>query len=305
MSTDLFYWLLNAGIFGGAAGIIPLALRRIKRIPRRIVYLLWALPLARLWMIYGVSSRFSVMSLVSRYAVRRVTVDIPMYFSGVSAMNAVRAADTYFPITYKTNILERVFSVASAVWLVGFCTAVLTAALLYVFTLSALRGARRLRDNIYVSDRVTSPALYGIIRPKIIIPAHMEGDDLGFIVLHESAHAARRDNFFRCLALLTAALHWYNPLVWLMIGRYFEDLELACDERVIARMDPDEARGYARSLLGAAAARTAFVSAFGGAKIRVRIERILSYRALSALSLLALLAFLAAVAVTLLTNAKV
>ncbi len=305
MSTDLFYWLLNAGIFGSAAGLVVLVLRRIKKIPRRIVYALWAIPLIRLWMLFGISSQFSVMSLLSESVVRTVTVYKPVYLPHIVSMNAMQAADSYFPVTYKTNLLASVFSVSTIVWLVGCCTVLLTASLLYIFTLSEMKKARHLRENIYVSDRVTAPALYGIIKPRIVIPSYMENDDLTYIVLHESAHAARLDNLFRCLAILTTALHWYNPLVWLMLRRYFEDLELACDERVIAHMNPGEKREYAHALVNVAESRSAFVSAFGGAKIRVRIENILSYRAATAVSIAALLVFAAVIAVTLLTNAPV
>jgi beta-lactamase regulating signal transducer with metallopeptidase domain len=266
---------------------------------------MWAIPFLRLWMLFGISSRLSVMSLLSDRAVRTVTVYEPLHLSHIVSANFVQAADSYFPITYKTNLLASVFSVSTIIWLVGCCTVVLTATLLYIFTLSEMKKARHLRGNIYVSDRVTAPALYGIIKPRIIIPAYMENDDLTYIVLHETAHAARRDNIFRCLAILTAALHWYNPLVWLMLRRYFEDLELACDERVITHMNTADKREYAHALVHAAESRSAFVSAFGGAKIRVRIENILSYRAATAFSLAALLVFATAVAVTLLTNAVV
>jgi beta-lactamase regulating signal transducer with metallopeptidase domain len=303
MKTDLFYWLLNAGIFGSVIGLGLLALRRVKRLPRRLVYVLWALPLLRLWMPFGLSSTFSLLTLVSRFATRTVTVYQSVSLPDITVSNVVQAADSYFPITYKTNLLEHVFTVAVLVWLVGFSALVLTGLLLYIFTGAEMCNARHLRDNIYVSAHVTAPVLCGIIRPRIVIPAHMETANLDYVLLHENAHAKRKDNLFRCVALLTAALHWYNPLIWLFLKRYMEDLELACDESVAVKLPPSERKAYALALVEAVERRSVFVSAFGGTKIRVRIEKILSYRSLSIGAATALAALLIVIAVTLLTNA--
>ncbi len=303
MKTDLFYWLLNAGIFGSCIGLMVLALRRFRRLPRRLACALWALPLLRLWMPFGFSNQFSLLTLISHVATRTVTVYDAIALPNITVTNALQAADSYFPVTYKTNLLEQVFTIASLVWLTGFCALVLTGVLLYAFTSAEMRRARHLRDNVYVSGHVTAPALYGIIRPRVVIPAYMEGADLDYILLHENAHARRKDNLFRCVALLTAALHWYNPLSWLFLKRYMEDLELACDESVAAKLPEPNRKAYALSLLEAAERRSVFASAFGGARIRVRIERVLSYRSLSIGAAAALAALLIVSAVTLLTNA--
>ena len=304
MNTDLFYWLLNAGIFGSVIGLGVLALRRVQRLPRRAVHVLWALPLLRLWLPFGLSSEFSLLTFVSRYATKTVTVYQSVSLPDITMSNAVQAADSYFPVTYKTNLLEQVFTVAALVWLVGFCALVITGILLYAITGAEIRRARHLRGNVYVSASVTGPALYGILKPRIVIPAYMENSNLDYVLLHENAHARRKDNLFRCLALLTAALHWYNPLVWLCLKRYMEDVELACDESVAAKLPPRERKAYALALVEAAEQRSAFVSAFGGAKIRVRVGKILSYRSLSIGAAAALAALLIVVAITLLTNAS-
>jgi beta-lactamase regulating signal transducer with metallopeptidase domain len=131
----------------------------------------------------------------------------------------------------------------------------------------------------------------------------MENATIDWVLLHENAHAKRKDNLFRCVALLTAALHWYNPMIWLFMKRYMEDLELACDESVVAKLPPPERKAYVLALVEAADRRSVFISAFGGAKIRVRIEKILSYRSLSIGAAAALAVLLITIAVTLLTNA--
>lgn len=74
---------------------------------------------------------------------------------------------SYFPITYKTNILKNVLNIASVVWAIVTVAAVLTAFLLYYFTKTELRTATLMKDNIYKSDKITAPAVYGFVPRKV------------------------------------------------------------------------------------------------------------------------------------------
>jgi beta-lactamase regulating signal transducer with metallopeptidase domain len=115
------------------------------------------------------------------------------------------------------------------------------------------------------------------------------------------------DNLWRVLAFATASLHWFNPFAWIFLRIALSDLELFCDERVLNQMGHEERRAYARALVDGAQTkqeRTVFASAFGGARIRVRVERILDYRRLSRLSAVCAALLVAAIAWVLLTNAK-
>ena len=70
----VFYWLLNMSILASAVGMIVLLIRKIRRIPRRIIVILWAIPLVRFLVPFGLSSKYSLLSLLPRYAVRTVPV---------------------------------------------------------------------------------------------------------------------------------------------------------------------------------------------------------------------------------------
>jgi len=86
--------------------------------------------------------------------------------------------------------------------------------------------------------------------------------------------------------------------------KFLEDTELACDEQVLANCGEDEKKAYAMALVDCAESMGVFASPFGGAKIRVRIDRILSYRKLSIISIASLTAFAVAIGYVLLTNAS-
>lgn len=113
----------------------------------------------------------------------------------------------------------------------------------------------------------------------------------------------RGDNLIRLLALLTICVHWFNPLAWLFLKLLFADLELACDEAVLRKCEERQRKEYAHSLLSSVEKRSVFASFFGGAKIRLRVENILSYKKITAISAVGFAALLIAIAYILLTNA--
>lgn len=301
MLTEVFYWLINMSIAASVAGMAVCLIGTIGRIPRKIICALWIVPFFRMWVPIGKNSSLSLMSCLSEFTAK--TVQINDGSADFSMMNFVMGADTYFPITYKTHLLESVLEIAAVVWVVIAAVLLITAVILYAAAKAELRNTQLLRDNIYVSDQITSPAAYGIFSPKIILPKAYDTGELKWILMHENAHIKRRDNLWRAVAAATVCIHWFNPLCWLFLPKFFESLELACDEAVLRQCGDEEKKSYAKALLHHAESRSLYASAFGGAKMRVRIERILSYKKLSALSSFAFSALAAAVGYVLLTNA--
>ncbi len=303
MVAEVFYWVLNMSIVGSLAGLVILLLRRIKRLPRFCVYVLWLAPLIRLWLPLSVSGQYGLMSLVSRFATKTVVV-FEASGADVAFTNSIMAAKSYFPIVFKTNVLESVFSISGFIWIVVFCALIITAALLYYFTKSEVRKAAKVSGNVYRCGSVTSPAVYGIFRPKIILPDNVPDESLEYILLHENVHLKRKDNLLRCIAVVTACLHWFNPLAWLFLKYVFEDMELACDAKVLKALGGEEKKKYALALLNFASKKTLYTSAFGASKTRVRIENILSYKKLTIVSSVFFFALTTAVIVLLLMNAQ-
>ncbi len=311
----VFYWLLNMSILATAVGLIVLLIRKIRPIPRRVIVILWAIPLVRFWVPFGFSSKYSLLSLLPRYAVRTVPIT-ELVAQGQGFLNVIpsekpvvmtnigRWAISYRPMTYKVDLLADVFDYASFVWAVIAAAVLITLTLIYFVTKAELRGAKRMYDNVYSSQKITSPAVYGILRPRIIIPEHLrDAEGLDLILLHEKRHIRRGDNFWRLLAFITAAIHWFNPFVWIFLKCFLSDVELACDESALAKLPREKQKAYALELLNVQQSKTVFASAFGGAKIRTRIEHIISYKKMTVFSALLFAAFVAAVAYMLLTNA--
>lgn len=297
---EILYWLLSMSLTGALAGGVVWLAWRWKRLPRRIAHALWAAPLLRLWLPFGLASPASMLNLLPEVAV----TSIPVVNQPTLRMtNMVQLAQTYTPLTYRTARVEAILTAAGWVWLAGLLALLGMLLLAWRSNRREAAEARLLQGDVYLSDRVRSPAVYGIFQPRILIPADMAERDLGPILAHERAHIRRRDNLWRLLAVTTACLHWFNPVVWLLLRAFLRETELACDESAISRMDAPSRRAYAHALVGAAASRQALASPFGGGPLKSRIAAICSFRRLTAGSLAAFLALAAALAWALLTNA--
>lgn len=303
MLQEIFYWVFNMSITAALTGVLIMLVRLIKKIPRRLMVFLWAIPFLRMTVPFGLNSPYSLMALLSQISTKTIIVYQPAEDLAFSMMNSVMAADTYFPITYKVNVLETIFSVASVIWIVVSLAILLMLAVTYFTTLYEIKDSTHLRENIYLSEKIISPAVYGIVKPKIILPASYKDRDIDLIILHEKTHIRRLDNLWRMIAFVIVAVHWFNPLCWLFLKGFLADLELSCDEHVLAKLGDARAKEYALSLLESGQGTTVFASAFGGAKIRSRIENILSFKKLTWLSLTGFAALIAVIFYVLLTNA--
>ncbi len=303
MLHEVFYWVLSMSIVATLTGGIVCLLSAIKRIPRRVAVFLWIVPFVRMAIPFGINSPYGLMALLSRVATKTLTVWHMNEHIAVSMTNMTTAADTYFPITYKTDMFQTVFSVASVVWIVGVLVLLVLFASTYYAAIKDVKTATLLESNVYTADGCRSPAVYGIFHPKILLPPSLPDEDRELVLVHERMHIRRGDNCWRLLGILIVTVHWFNPFAWWFLKRFLADLEMACDESVLAELDDDRMKEYASVLLNSHQSRAVLVSAFGGAKMKARICNILSYKKLTWYSLVASAALVVTLAYVLLTNA--
>jgi beta-lactamase regulating signal transducer with metallopeptidase domain len=94
-------------------------------------------------------------------------------------------------------------------------------------------------DGIPVSfsDGHPSPAVRGAFYPHILLPIGidrlLDQREFDAVLIHELAHARRRDNLLRLLYEISLCLVWFHPLIWLAGARMALYRELSCDECVI------------------------------------------------------------------------
>jgi beta-lactamase regulating signal transducer with metallopeptidase domain len=107
--------------------------------------------------------------------------------------------------------------------------------------------------TVAASSAVDAPALYGVVRPTLLLPhgfdQTFEVEQLRFVFLHELAHLRRCDVLVNWIAAVVHALHWFNPLVRIAVSRLAEERELACDALALEHLASSERSAYGGTLL--------------------------------------------------------
>ena len=119
------------------------------------------------------------------------------------------------------------------------------------------------RLSLAVCSGIESPMVTGFFQTVLLLPREDYSEqELEMIIRHELVHYKRHDIAYKMLLMFAVAVHWFNPLVWIMAQEANKDLELACDEAATAGMNGDERAEYGRALISAAATRNFRPAAF-------------------------------------------
>ena len=124
-------------------------------------------------------------------------------------------------------------------------------ALLRAVRLHAAETGLSRAARILLAPDLSSPAVCGLRQPCLLLPrTDYSPAELRCILLHEFIHLRRLDLWCNWLAIVARTLHWFNPLVWLMVRLYRADRELACDASVLRLLPPHQQKTYGQVLLG-------------------------------------------------------
>ncbi len=141
------------------------------------------------------------------------------------------------------------------------------------------------RPTLIVTTAVDTPAACGVLRPRVLLPAGLASladGPLRLVFLHELEHVRRWDVAADWLWAVAGAIHWFNPVLWLVGPLRRHDRELARDEAVLSRLGPAGTEAYGRTLLDLARpARTVPLcpGMFGGSRpLRQRVEAVARFR---------------------------
>jgi hypothetical protein len=136
--------------------------------------------------------------------------------------------------------------------------------------------------TVYVSGDISSPFLSGVFNPRIVLPGvKFSAEELRHIFRHELTHWKSRHALLKLFALLVNAVHWFNPLAYMLRRDVNRFCELYCDETVVSAMDRGEKKRYCglilKTLWREADCRARLYTAFGGEKQNItrRIDMIM------------------------------
>lgn len=293
---ELFVSILNMSIASSVLFLLVLLLRRLLRGlgSAGFLYLLWLPLLFRMLVPYSLPSPASLFNLFGK---------------SLSTPGGVLLSVTYFdpqqPVLQSVAggehlVTKELLGFAAGLWA---AVAVIQAAwvLARYFLLRKKLAHGRSADltameslfaratggkrvPVIYTTAVAAPLVFGFLHPKIALPVKMQGQTEGteYILLHELTHVRRRD--YMVLQLFTAAaiLHWFNPLAWLARRLMIQDMEAACDERVLGLLNSDRRVEYAQTLLNWADTRRHSLqyANFGRSAAKQRILRALNWQQL-------------------------
>lgn len=281
---SVFHMSVTASLVIIAVLIARLALRKA---PKVFSYALWGVVLFRLLCPVTIESRFALIPDV--LSQQSAPISYVLGESGAACDPWPGTAGTWAasdPAQEGENAPAAApldwIRAAAWLWLAGT-----TALLVYgAWSLARLRrklaGAELLEgeDDVLVVRGTPSPFVLGVLFPEIYLPSGLSEGEREYILLHERTHIRRGDHITRALAWLAAAVHWFNPLVWLAFYLAGKDMEMSCDEAVLGRLGREIRKDYSTSLLRLSTGGNlpAGPLAFGGGDLKRRIKNVLGYQ---------------------------
>lgn len=283
---DVFLKLVNLSISASWLILAVLVLRVVlKKAPKWVMPLLWGVVALRLVCLFSIESALSLIPSAETIPSEIVTeTREPVLYEQATldiVTNPTLPSAAEVPVGVSRQQAQVDFNIYSVLWLAGMA-ALLVHALVSAEKLKRkLATAILLRDDIYESEFVDSPFVFGVVKPNIYLPMHMDEGTAAYVIAHERAHLARRDHWWKVLGYLVLALHWFNPLVWVAYILFCRDIELACDEKVVKGLDGAARADYSQALLSCAAPKRAVAAcplAFGEGNIKTRVKSALHYK---------------------------
>ena len=308
--SELFLKILNMGISAGWLVLAVLVLRFIfRKAPRWIHVLLWGIVAVRLICPFSIESAFSLIPSAETVRPEIMMDRTPEISTGIQPLDQVVNPVISYSFapepSASANPLQILIPVSANLWLLGVLVMLLYTAVSYVSLRRKLITATLLRENIYQCETVHSPFVLGILKPRIYLPYDMGEQNLAHVIAHEQAHIHRKDHWWKPLGFLLLTVYWFHPLMWVAYCLLCRDIELACDEKVIAELGNDQRADYSQALVACSVNRRMIAAcplAFGEVGVKERIKSILSYRKPAFWVIVLAVVMCVAVAVCFLTN---
>lgn len=292
---NLFYSVLNMSITGSYVITAIIIVRFfLKKLPKKYSYALWAVAAFRLCCPVSFESAFSIFSLKpfdmtkaqasGAETLKYINNDFaestyPQPVTGIPYANTLiydEITTTAGFIDFKNSFIK----IIPYIWLSVLCILLLSALISYIKLKKQLSTAVLTESNIYHTDKIHSPFILGLIKPKIYLPYAIDENTEKYVLTHECYHITRRDYIVKPFAYCILSIHWFNPLCWLAFNLMSRDMEMSCDEKILSESAGIK-KAYSTALLSFASG-THFPSgsplSFSESDAKKRIKNILSYK---------------------------
>lgn len=300
--------LITMSLLAGVNAIIVLLAKVIlRKCPRKLICILWSVVFLRMLLPVGISSRWSLYNAVDRIQSTQL-IESKRIEAAEDHKNEVES-----PVlnivrpelvieTSAANKTDALVRNLGYIWAGGFVV-------MLVYLIVSINKIRKItQESIPFSKYVRKVGkdqhsfLFG---STVYLADGMTQNEEDFVLKHELTHRARGDVYWKLAGYVLLCFHWFNPVLWAAYIVFCHDLEVACDERVIAKMSDSERADYAQVLLNNSRKKKNagnFSVAFAGKLVKQRIKHILSYRKMSKAGVFLLTGILVVLSGCLMTN---
>lgn len=309
---NVFLKIFNMSITAGWIALAVMLLRLpLKKAPKWIMGVLWAFVALRLVLPISFESVLSLIPSTQTLPQNFTHSPAPVINSGIpmlnSTINPVISQSLAPAPDASANPTQIISFIASVIWIIGMVCMILYMLISFIVLKLKVRESIKLDKTVRVCDRIPSSFVLGVIFPKIYIPSNLGEEDMRYVMEHEKAHIRRGDHLWKPLGFLLLSVYWFNPILWVAYILMCRDIELACDEKVIAKLGESTKKAYSEALINCSAPRrliTACPLAFGEIGVKERIKRVLNYKKPAFWIIILAIVSCAVVAVCFLTNPK-
>ncbi len=259
----------------------------MKGAPKKYAYCLWSVVGFRLCCPVSFRSVFSLFSLGEQVGMPALTSEYVPVEAGPSvgpAVEQLTRTGYTLPQTESFSAAAGAFQgwidVTAILWCAGVLLLAGIGLLRYVRLNQRLRSAIRLEPGVYQTEYAGTAFVMGFVRPCIYLPFGLQPASMGYILAHERYHIRRMDHIVKLFAYLLLAIHWMNPLCWVAFFLMNHDMEMSCDEAVLAEAENAQS-AYSAALLDAALIGRPAASdppAFGAFEVKARIRNALRWK---------------------------
>ncbi len=316
---------IEMSVYGGImiAAIVVIRALLISKLPKRAFVILWLAAMLRLMLPFELPFAGSVYTLAGLFH-QDETAEEPV-FEDITVQSGDGISWYYYDgyrqyprVESSTEPSSEADSGIGLPWIeIAYFT--VAAALAGYFGISYVKNIKKFRSSLPISDEyisrrrmdlgipekirirqsdeISAPLTYGVFRPVILLPRLIiDGKDsdskrrlLDFALTHELTHIRRFDPAIKLLAVAVCCVHWFNPAVWLMAWLLNRDIELSCDERVVAAFGSDSRADYANALISLEEKRSGvpFYTGFCRNAVQERITAIMKTKKIGIISALA------------------
>ena len=271
--SNLWGYILSSTIYGSITGVVILIIKKLleNRINKKYTHLLWMILIIKLIMPFGPEShislfnkipvkinQFSSISEISTFDGER------NYYEGSISEN-LSQEENMISENYNSNIsfdrnedsIDNFSKIIPIIWISGVVISLITYATIYLYFIRNIRKKEKIayihlervldtckekvnikrKIHIVIDDTINSPSLIGIFKTRIILPSNLinlSEEELKHIFLHELCHYKSKDIIVDNILIFLQCVHWFNPLIMYLFKQIRNDMEMACDERVLS-----------------------------------------------------------------------